>query len=97
MQKSQEVTKQIFGQREGDIPPWAELAPEPPLFREKQVCRDYGLSTTGIYEGMAAGTFPKPVRIGRRAVAWPKSWLDAWLRDRAEKSFPRVARKREAI
>jgi prophage regulatory protein len=37
-----------------------------------------GLSRTGIYEGMAAGTFPRPVRIGLRAVAWPAATIKTW-------------------
>ncbi|MBV9528200.1 MAG: AlpA family phage regulatory protein [Sphingomonas sp.] len=39
-------------------------------------------STTRIYADMAAGTFPKPVRIGVRAVAWRESELRAWLDQR---------------
>ncbi|WP_341632091.1 helix-turn-helix transcriptional regulator [Sphingomonas agri] len=39
-------------------------------------------STTRIYADMAAGTFPKPVRIGARAVAWRETELRAWLEQR---------------
>ncbi|WP_252860405.1 AlpA family phage regulatory protein [Halomonas sp. KX33721] len=35
-----------------------------PVVREKT-----GMSTTGVYRGMERGDFPKPVRIGPRAVA----------------------------
>ena len=28
------------------------------------------------------GRFPRPVKIGRRAVAWPKSIIDEWIRAR---------------
>jgi prophage regulatory protein len=31
---------------------------------------------------MKAGTFPKPVKIGERAVAWPESEINAWLEQR---------------
>ena len=41
-----------------------------------------GLSRAWIYAAMQRGDFPRPVRIGRRAVAWPKSAVDAWIEDR---------------
>ncbi|MFT6607142.1 MAG: prophage regulatory protein [Halocynthiibacter sp.] len=41
-----------------------------------------GLSRSTIYAMMDAGEFPRPIRIGKRAVAWPKSAVTAWLADR---------------
>ena len=41
-----------------------------------------GLSRSTIYEMMDRGEFPRPIRIGRRAVAWPESSVLAWLADR---------------
>lgn len=43
-----------------------------------------GKSTTRIYVDMAAGTFPKPVKVGARAVAWRESELAAWLAERVK-------------
>ena len=37
-----------------------------------------GLPRTSIYEGMREGTFPRPVLIGTRAVAWPAATIKAW-------------------
>lgn len=37
-----------------------------------------GLSTTTIYRLMGEGKFPRPVRIGGRAVAWKESDLLQW-------------------
>ena len=36
------------------------------------------LDITTIYRKMKAGTFPQPVRIGRRRVAWRESDIAAW-------------------
>jgi prophage regulatory protein len=36
-----------------------------------------------IYDWMAKGLFPRPVKIGARAVAWRQSDIDRWLEDRA--------------
>lgn len=36
------------------------------------------LDITTIYRKMKAGTFPKPVRVGRRRVAWRESDVVNW-------------------
>lgn len=38
------------------------------------------LDITTIYRRMAAGTFPQPVRVGRRRVAWRTSDITQWER-----------------
>jgi prophage regulatory protein len=54
------------------------------MLRRKEVEQITGRSRSAIYEGMAAGTFPKPVKIGARAVAWPESVIRAWIAERME-------------
>ena len=39
------------------------------------------LDITTIYRKMKAGTFPQPVRVGRRRVAWRESDIAAWQAD----------------
>lgn len=41
-----------------------------------------GLSRSSIYDMMDKGEFPRPVRIGKRAVAWPESAISDWLSTR---------------
>jgi len=41
-----------------------------------------GLSRSTIYDMMKAGTFPRPVNLSSRAVAWPESMVAAWLAKR---------------
>lgn len=52
------------------------------LIRLPRVRKDTGLGRSSIYEGVAAGTFPKPVRIGARAVAWVESEVNEWVAQR---------------
>jgi len=52
------------------------------LLRRPKVEERTGLSTTSIYEQMEAGTFPRPVPIGPRAVAWPEQVVEQWIQDR---------------
>ncbi|WP_288367469.1 AlpA family transcriptional regulator [uncultured Marinobacter sp.] len=54
------------------------------MLRRKEVEQITGRSRSAIYEGIAAGTFPKPVKIGARAVAWPESVIRAWIAERME-------------
>jgi len=37
------------------------------------------LGRSSIYTYMAAGTFPAPVNIGARSVAWIESDITAWI------------------
>ncbi|RIZ54591.1 AlpA family transcriptional regulator [Vibrio sp. PID23_8] len=37
-----------------------------------------GKSKTWIYAQIKAGTFPKPIQLGGRSVAWLKSELEEW-------------------
>lgn len=41
-----------------------------------------GLKRSTIYDKMKAGTFPKPVKLGARAVAWLEPEIDAWIKER---------------
>ena len=45
-----------------------------------------GLSRSSIYARVAAGTFPRPIAIGPRAVAWPSDAIDAWIDERIHES-----------
>jgi len=54
------------------------------MLRRKEVEQITGRSRSAIYEGMAAGTFPKPIKIGARAVAWPESVIRNWIAERME-------------
>ena len=48
-----------------------------------------GYRRTAIYEKIAAGTFPAPVKLGPRAIAWIeeeiKEWMDERIADRDAK------------
>ncbi len=55
------------------------------LLRLPQVMDRVGLRPTRIYDLMGDGSFPKPIRLGERAVAWLESEVDFgfWLRHRS--------------
>lgn len=41
-----------------------------------------GLSRSSIYSLIAKGAFPRPVKLTRKAVAWPESQIVEWLSQR---------------
>jgi prophage regulatory protein len=45
---------------------------------EERTC----LKKSSIYAGGKAGTFPLPVRLSARAVAWRESDIDLWIAER---------------
>lgn len=49
------------------------------LLRLPAVLERTGLGKSSVYAGMAAGTFPTPVRLGTRGVAWKESEIEAWV------------------
>ena len=52
------------------------------LLRRPDVENLTGLSRARIYEKMAQGDFPRPVKTGVRAVAWVESEIADWNRQR---------------
>ncbi len=55
---------------------------QPTLIRRPEVEQITRLSRSAIYAAMDAGEFPRPVRIGRRAVAWRLADIEVWLQTR---------------
>ena len=53
------------------------------LARLPTVLKMTGLGRSTIYRWVADGSFPAPVRLGPRAVAWRWSDLDLWTRSRS--------------
>ncbi|MEG8018525.1 helix-turn-helix transcriptional regulator [Sphingomonas sp. LR55] len=49
------------------------------IIRRPEVERIVGLSRSGIYAAMSRNEFPKPRKIGRRAVGWYESHINKWV------------------
>jgi prophage regulatory protein len=54
--------------------------------RRRAVEEITGLSRSTIYDLMARGLFPRPVKLTEKAVAWPESAVRIWLEERAAHS-----------
>ena len=61
------------------------------LLRIQAVCNMVGLGKTTIWNKLNRqspyfdASFPQPIRIGKRAVAWDKREISAWIATRKEK------------
>lgn len=58
------------------------------VLRRRTVETLTGLARSTIYERMARGEFPRPIRLGPRTVAWLASEIDAWITARIAESRP---------
>lgn len=52
------------------------------VLRRKDVESFVGLSRSTIYAMMAEGAFPRPIKLGARAVGWQETDIVAWLESR---------------
>jgi len=49
------------------------------LWRKPKVLAVTGMQATWLYEEVRKSRFPRPVKIGERAVGWRRSEVEAWL------------------
>lgn len=52
------------------------------LLRRQQVIDRVGLSRSSLYDYMSRNLFPRPVKIGVRAVAWSEAAINEWIAGR---------------
>ncbi|MCX8967145.1 AlpA family phage regulatory protein [Erwinia psidii] len=49
------------------------------LISTREVLTRVQRSKAWLYKRLAAGTFPKPVRIGSRSISFVESEIDTWI------------------
>lgn len=54
----------------------------PCLLRIREVRNMTGLTRSALYQLMREGTFPRPVKLTERSVAWIESEVRAWIEAR---------------
>ena len=52
------------------------------ILRRPAVEERSGLGRSTIYDYMARGLFPQPIRLGERAVGWRESDINSWIESR---------------
>jgi len=56
------------------------------ILRLPEVLARVGLKRSTIYQFVADGKFPKPVRLGARSVGWSEQSVEAWIKSRISAS-----------
>jgi prophage regulatory protein len=64
------------------------------LLRKPAVLERTGMTNSTLYYFINEGSFPKPVKLGKRTVAWKKSEIDEWI-DGLERSMNMEASNEE--
>ena len=54
------------------------------MLRLKAVLELTGLARSTVYKFIAEGSFPKPVPLGGRAVAWVEEEVNDWLLEKIQ-------------
>lgn len=57
------------------------------IYRVKEVCGMTGLPLSTLYAKMLNNEFPRPIKLGRRAVGWRSEDIEMWLKSRAVETF----------
>ena len=53
------------------------------FYRRTSLEEMLGISRSTIYRMMHVGEFPRPIKLGRRAVGWREDEIEQWLRNKA--------------
>ncbi len=56
-----------------------------PLLRRREVLELLKISTSCLYSGMAKGSYPRPIRIGSRAVAGRREDIERIIQNGVDK------------
>ena len=56
------------------------------IYRRSTLEEMLGISRSTIYRLMEDGDFPRPIKLGRRAVGWKSEDIDDWLLGQAKEA-----------
>ena len=56
------------------------------ILRRRQVEALIGLRRSAIYAAVAAGRFPRPIKLGPRCVGWLEHEVNGWIAERVAES-----------
>ena len=60
------------------------VIPRDRLIRLPEVENLIGCKKSTVYTMLKQGTFPRPIRLSARMVAWPETVVLKWLQDRIQ-------------
>lgn len=63
---------------------WKGIPAQLPMMRLKTIVEETGLSRSVVYDLIARGELPPLIKIGSRASAMPRIWLEAYIQSKCE-------------
>ncbi|WP_404375513.1 helix-turn-helix transcriptional regulator [Vreelandella aquamarina] len=63
------------------------------LLRRSEVLARCAFSNSTLHRLIKRGEFPKPIKLGSRAVAWIESEVNGWIRQRVEEARGKAGNK----
>jgi prophage regulatory protein len=87
MADRQSVAVLTFSQKQESSQELADLS-RIRLIKRPEVLKRTCLTKSSMYDRIAKGEFPPPVKIGSRAVAWVESEVQAWILEQIRKRLP---------
>jgi prophage regulatory protein len=67
------------------------------ILRTPQVIEICGVGRSTIYDWIAQGAFPKPIKLGASAIGWRASDVQSWIDDRDGKTPERLRAEAAAM
>lgn len=61
------------------------------MVRREEVSKMVGLAASTLRAKVSTGEFPRPAKIGKRAIAWPLHTVEAWMEERVRASEQEAA------
>ena len=56
------------------------------IYRLNRIREITGLSRSWIYLAMKKGEFPEPIKLSKRAIGWPSSVIEEWIKEKLNAS-----------
>jgi len=53
------------------------------IMRMTDVCSELGVSRASVYRLLESGGFPKPLKLGKRAIGWERDHIQQWVKSRS--------------
>jgi prophage regulatory protein len=50
------------------------------IMRMTDVCSELGVSRASVYRLLQSGSFPKPLKLGKRAIGWERDHIQQWIK-----------------
>ena len=50
------------------------------ILRIRDVCSELGVSRASVYRLLQSEGFPKPLKLGKRAIGWERDHIQQWVK-----------------